>query len=821
MSEREGTGQEGTGGTGTREGRVANAGPDPGDCSAVEQVRDSARSVVAREADHGRLRAIRETLPGIRTELLKVMRELGWFGVLVPESHGGLGLGLAEMAPILEELGKGLMAEPLCATAVLGTRTLVHAEAGDTRDRELRRCAAGERLISLAAQETSGSLDPCEIVTRVVLPNGDGEPRADERIRGERRIRGEKRFVAGASIADAFLVTALEDDGVAIYLIDADAPGVTVTYDWRVDGSPSARLTLADVAVGLPDRIASPAHGPDVIARAVDEAAVMVAAELVGVMSAALERTLDYLRLRVQFDKPLASFQVLQHRAADMFMQRELASAAVASAVGALDDRGLGDGDRQIAASRAKSRCADAGLRICRDAVQLHGAIGFTDECDVGLYLKRAMVLSAWLGTASAHRARVTGLRRRLRPVHQRSAALSTTAAAIRDAQMSRPIRDRDWESVDDERFREIAAAFFGTRLPAVLRFLPHRPHWHEVKTWYLALSQAGWLAPAWPSHYGGMGLGPSKLMIYSEELGRCGAPRYLEQGINYIGPLLIARGTETQKNRYLAGILSGEHLWCQGYSEPGAGSDLASLSTRARLEGDDFVIDGEKIWTTMAHQANHMYALVRTARAARKQEGISLLLIDMRQPGVRVRPIRNIAGHEEFCQVTLENARTHRSNLVGELNDGWRVAKTLLGFERNSIGSPRQCQLALERLERVAKATGISGDPLFESRLTEIWLEVADLASLFERFVQAVRNGATPGAEVSVMKIWATETLQRLTELLIEVAGESGAISGAQAFGDAMLDIVMPFLDARSVTISAGSSQVQRNIIAKRVLNL
>ena len=261
----------------------------------------------------------------------------------------------------------------------------------------------------------------------------------------------------------------------------------------------------------------------------------------------------------------------------------------------------------------------------------------------------------------------------------------------------------RDWNALSDEEFRLVAAEFFTKNVPAHLRHLSRRPRWSEVKDWYMTMSANHWLTPAWPAEWGGMGLSASKVLVYMEELERGGAPRVMDQGLMNLGPVLIARGSDEQRRRLLPKILSGEHLWCQGYSEPNAGSDLASVRTEARIEGDEFVINGHKIWTSVAFDATHMFALVRTDKTVKKQAGISFVLIDLDQPGITVRPIRNIAGHEELCEVFLDNVRTPLSNLVGDLNDGWQVAKALLGFERIWSGSPRQSTLALLRLQQLA----------------------------------------------------------------------------------------------------------------------
>lgn len=378
-----------------------------------------------------------------------------------------------------------------------------------------------------------------------------------------------------------------------------------------------------------------------------------------------------------------------------------------------------------------------------------------------------------------------------------------------------------DYYRMGDEEFRAVVREFFETHYPAHLRFPPRRLRWHEIKDWYLTLSRKGWIAPNWPREHGGMGLDPAKMLIFIEEIERWGVARAPDHGIVQVGPILIEYGTDAQRRTYLPGILSGEHVWCQGYSEPNAGSDLASLATSAVPDGDAFVVNGQKIWTTLAQDATHMYLLVRTDRSAKKQEGISFFLLDMKTPGITVRPISNIAGHEEFCQVFLENVRVPGENLVGELNRGWTIAKALLSFERINIGSPRRPQYALKRLEMLAREKGLFDDPGFVDRFTQLRLDMADLASIYARYVEIVKRGGTPGQDASLLKIWAMETWQRLTELLVETAHEYGCVAGEIDFGGVTVDVLGPFYYSRPATIYGGSSEIQRNILAKYVLKL
>lgn len=375
--------------------------------------------------------------------------------------------------------------------------------------------------------------------------------------------------------------------------------------------------------------------------------------------------------------------------------------------------------------------------------------------------------------------------------------------------------------SLPDDDFRLQLREFFETAYPNELRHQLRRFRWSEIRDWTQTLHQKGWIAPNWPLEYGGMGLDASKLVIFMEEQERAGVGRAPDMGVVNVGPLLIKFGSTEQKQFYLPKILSFEHIWCQGYSEPNTGSDLASVQTRAVLEGDEFIVNGQKIWTTLAQDATHMFALVRTDPNVKKQAGISFLLIDLRVAGVTICPIRNLAGHEEFCQVFLDNVRVPRDNLVGEINQGWTLAKALLGFERIFTGSPKRCQYVLGRLELTARQRGLFNDQGFVDRFAQVSADVADLSAAYRRYVEVIKQGGTLGTEVSMLKIWATETLQRIADLMFESSGEYSSIPGDHDMGGEKVDLVSPFFTARWVTIGAGSSEIQRNLIARNVLAL
>jgi alkylation response protein AidB-like acyl-CoA dehydrogenase len=373
-----------------------------------------------------------------------------------------------------------------------------------------------------------------------------------------------------------------------------------------------------------------------------------------------------------------------------------------------------------------------------------------------------------------------------------------------------------------EAQFRMEVRSWLKDNLPVALRWRTARPSPAELMPWYHTLSRKGWIAPHWPKPHGGMGATLNEQIIMTEELARVGAPHLPVQGLNHIGPIIMEFGTATQQAQHLPAIIAGTVIWAQGYSEPGAGSDLASLSTRAALEGDHFVVQGQKIWTTWAHHSDWMFALVRTdPQAQPRQAGISFLLIDLRSPGIRIRPIKTIAGDDEFCEVFFDNVIVPAENLVGKLHDGWRIANALLGHERLGTSNPQFILIALERIKTMARASGVMADPAFQDRLAAASINVTALAAMFSHAVELTNRQQSPGPEASVIKIFGSELLQSLNALLIEAAGGHATAENPITTNFGTVDVAAPFLQARRVTIYGGSSEIQRNVLARRVLNL
>jgi alkylation response protein AidB-like acyl-CoA dehydrogenase len=387
--------------------------------------------------------------------------------------------------------------------------------------------------------------------------------------------------------------------------------------------------------------------------------------------------------------------------------------------------------------------------------------------------------------------------------------------------------------SSEDIAFRDEVRAFFNSAYDAELQAQMADPKLYKsaIIEWQKRLHKQGWVAPGWPKEYGGTGWNDTQKFIYESERAAAGIRAVVPFGLNMVAPVIYTFGTDEQKEKFLPRILSSDDWWCQGYSEPGSGSDLASLKTKADVDGDDYIINGAKVWTTYAQFADWIFCLVRTNSDGKKQQGITFLLIDMKSPGITVNPIVTIDNHHSLNEVVFENVRVPQANRIGEEDKGWTYAKALLAHERTGIAGVADSFRALNEVRRFAEAEVNGGksliaDPMFQQRLSDIEISLMALEFTELRVLATVASGGAPGAESSMLKIKGTEMQQAVQALRMEVAAyyqgvlpnELDADTLGHEFGSAARQ---SFMYGRAATIYGGSNEVQKNIIAKAVLGL
>ena len=387
------------------------------------------------------------------------------------------------------------------------------------------------------------------------------------------------------------------------------------------------------------------------------------------------------------------------------------------------------------------------------------------------------------------------------------------------------------YDSPEEAEFRKTVQAFIEKEAPKSEKGISGEEalvgNWQRNQEWFKTLADKGWIAPAWPEEYGGAGLTTMQQFVLNEELAIHRAPRplHLIIGLGMAGPTIITHGTEEQRKKFLPGILKGEDVWCQGYSEPGSGSDLASLQTKAVLDGDDYVINGQKIWTTLAHMARWMICLARTDPDAPKHKGITYFIVDMKAPGVTVQPLMNMADTHEFNEVFFDNVRVPKAQVIGEENRGWYSAMTTLDYERSAIGSTTGMKQTVEALIEYARdhtddhTSVLETNPMLRYELVDRMVEVEMARMLSYRVVSLQSRGLIPNYEASMMKLYNTELNQRIARTgqgMLGLYGQLGRGSHLAPRGGRYC-----YLRSVAYTIEGGTSEVQRNIVAQRGLGL
>jgi alkylation response protein AidB-like acyl-CoA dehydrogenase len=692
-----------------------------------EELRQAVRRFVDTNIPPAAVREAVDAPSEARPSFWAPLCEPHWLGLHVDEARGGAGFGLVEQAVVLEELGRACAPGPYLATSIAAA---VLEDAGGP--------AADEWLPKLSAGEATGA---------VALSGA--------------------RPVLGGHQADVVVV---EIDRAWYALDAADARATEVT---SIDLS--RRVAQIDL-----DGVQPPAERLLDIAseRVRDIAAVLLAAEAIGVAQWCVETAAEYAKVRVQFGRPIGQFQGVKHRCADMLARTELARAAAWDAARAVRDTDNGGG---MAIAAAAALAFEAAFLNAKDCVQTLGGIGFTWEHDAHLYLRRAITLHQLAGTPDEWRVRASrevlqGARRRL------AVDLGPEAEEYRTE--IRSLLD-EIEGLDGLARRE-------------------------------RLARDGYLTPGWPKPWG-RDAKALELLVIEEEF-RAAKLQRANIGVGaWALPTLIVYGTPEQQERWIMPTLRGEINWCQLFSEPGAGSDLASLTTRAtRVEGG-WVLNGQKVWTSMARHAQWGICLARSAPDRPKHDGISCLMVDMSTPGIDIRPLRELTGQEMFNEVFFDDVFVPEDCLVGAEHDGWRAARTTLANERVYMGGSNTIGGGVVGALKAIEARGLVDDRLALAEVGDLAVTGHALAVLgFRMTLQALAGADPSGSEAAVRKLLGVQQDQRVQEIGMEIMGAEAAATDGEAGAWSAA-----FLFNRCLTIAGGTSDVQRNVIAERLLGL
>ena len=693
-----------------------------------------------------------EDLPPFWSDLA----ELGWLGLHLPENIGGQGYGLAELAIVLEELGRAVAPGPFLPT-VLASAVVARAGSAEQRADLLPRLADGS--------------------TPAALAFGSGVLAAEPTGSGGLRLSGTLRPVLGAGLAHLLFLPVGAETGEVWCAVDAGA--VTISPLQSLDPTRRvAAVTADDVVVPASRQLA----GDDVPAIVAALVATLAGAEAAGGAAWCVDTASSYAAVREQFGRPIGQFQGVKHRCADMLVAAEQAAGVAWDAAAALD-QGWHEG-AALAAAVAGAVAPDAFFQCGKDCIQVLGGIGFTWEHDAHLYLKRAMALRQVLGSPPQARqltARLA-LRGTRRPIQL---DLPGEADALRKQARAFAQSVKDLDRAEQRR-RVVDSGYY----------LPHWP-------------------PPW-----GRNAGAVEQVVIDEEFARAHIRRP-NLGIGaWAAPTIVAHGTPEQQERWVRPTLLGEINWCQMFSEPGAGSDLASLSTRATRTRGGWLLSGQKVWTSMAKQADWAICLARTterARAGSKHFGITYFLVDMSTTGLEIRPLRELTGFAMFNEIFLSDVYVPDDCVVGEIDHGWPLARTTLANERVAMSSGASFGGGVEALlSLVAESPLLSADPIVIDRVGGLVAEAQSVALLGVRATARALQGHAPGPESSVRKLLGVEHDQRVHELGVELLGPEGSTAEGPA-----AQWTFGFLGSRCLTIAGGTSEVQRNVIGERLLGL
>ncbi|MGQ0623909.1 MAG: acyl-CoA dehydrogenase [Sporichthyaceae bacterium] len=700
--------------------------------------------------------------------------QLGVAGLAVPEDLGGAGADVGALAVVAEEIGRAAAAVPFLST-VLAADALVRA---------------GEK--DLLADLVSG-----EVGVGLLLPLDGSRAEISAVESGDGwALTGVARQVLDGAASQQLMVLARTGAGTGLFLVAGDA-GVSREPLTVLDlGRPAARISLDAAAA---DALVLDAAA---IAQRVRRLAILlVAAEQCGVATRSLEVAVEYAKTREQFGAPIGSFQAIKHLLAGLYAQAELARALLTAAVDLMGDQ-QESADTRVAVNAASVAANEAALAATAGAVQVLGGIGFTWEHDAHLYFRRARANAVLVGTTA-----------------ERKAALAQMLLAGKGIAEPAPPCPADV----DEFAAHVGQWFAANTSLITSAHQDEEGKFAAGKAFRRALADAGLAGLTFPVEYGGAGL----TMAHDTVAAHASKGREVFENLFGIGtgmcaPVLLTLGTEQQKQRYLRPLLQGDEVWCQLFSEPGSGSDLASLRTKAVRDGDEWVVNGQKVWTTYAHRSDFALMLARTDQEVPKHKGITMFIVDMRAPGITARPLRQMTGDSEFNEVFLDEVRLPAAAVVGELHGGWNAALVMLMNERVLLGRDPLTMsppVTFGPLRELVIERGLGSDAGVAAQLVDVFVLERSLQLLGHKIAAALQPGVDPGPYASISKFGAAQLARLTTEVAFALAGPDAA---AWAPGDEVGGRwAYSVLFAPALAIAGGTDQIQRTIIGERLLGL
>jgi 3-oxochol-4-en-24-oyl-CoA dehydrogenase len=710
------------------------------------------------EPPAGRHGVATATGTGPAAERWASLADLGVFAIGIPAAVGGAGGGTTELAAVLAQATESLVPGPVLPTQIAAL-VLARCQDQAAARAAMRALAAGE--LSVAVALSAGSL------------TGAWQPD------GSLALSGQVPEVLGGGGTTHLLVGAANPDsatGAVWCLLPASQPGITLTERTPADFSrPLADISMSHVVAG-PDQIMA-----DIAAEQVrDIAAALFAVEAAAVANWCARTAAEYAAIRHQFGRPIGSFQAVKHLCASMRCRAEIAAVLAWDAARAIEDA---PGELPIAAAAAAAVNLDAAVETAKDCIQVLGGIGFTWEHDAHLYLRRAIALRQLLGGSAQWRDRTAQL---------------ALAGARRQLRL-----DDSGNSAELAGVRRTTAG-----LAAGLAEL-------QPEAQRRVLADSGYAAPAWPPPYG-LAASPAAQLIIDDELRQVGITRPDIVIGGWALPAILGHGTNDQADRFAAPTLRGEITWCQLFSEPEAGSDLAALRTRADRTEGGWLLTGQKIWTSLAREADWAICLARTDASVPKHKGLTYFLVAMDSPGIDIRPLREMTGRQMFNQVFLDQVFVPDDCVIGAPGDGWRVARTTLASERVAMGAGSSVGEAVEQLIRLAARTGAGDDLVTRQRLGALVADGMAVSLLDLQAVLAQLRGADPGPLAAVRKLAGVAHRQAVAEAALELTGPAGAAADGERSG-----IVTEFLLTRCLSIAGGSTQILLSLVGERLLGL